>query len=167
MRSRVRWGLLTVLLAGACRVESGSPPAGERPPQQGSGYSFETRRDPAPPSEHAVFDRRRERVAPGVVRLTIGAIIRTDRGRAAARAAMEKIVEDERLRDTTVAAIRVLCYLPPTPSSGGQSPLQPLGYLDWAPPSGWDALTPQSRAEFHRISVVWLVDVPELPARAP
>ena len=166
MGSRIRWVVLA-LLSAACRVENANPPAGE-PRPQGQGFSFELRRDTAAlPSEHEVFDRKREELAPGVVRLTVGAIVRTDRGRAAARAALERIVDEERRRDSTVAAIRVLGYLSPAPGAPGPTQLQPLGYLDWVPLPGWDSLTALSRGAFHRINIVWLVEVPDVVPRTP
>lgn len=163
MRSRVEW-LAVVAVLAACRVEGGSPPgqqaAGEPVDPHGGGFSFEARPDSAPPAEHQVFDRKREQVGPGVVRLTLGALVRVDGGRVAARTAMQAIADEARRQDSTVAAIRVLAYIPPTPGGPRGASLQPLGYLDWVPPAGWDALTPGSARGFHRYNVVFLADVP-------
>ena len=162
MRSRLEWVAVAAVLA-ACRVEGGSPPgqpARETEQPHAGGFSFQARPDSTPPAEHQVFDRKREEVAPGVVRLTLGALVRVDGGRVAARTAMQAIADEARRQDSTLAAIRVLAYLPP--ARGGQpgSTLQPLGYLDWVPPAGWDALTPGSARGFHRYNVVFLADVP-------
>jgi hypothetical protein len=169
MHSRASWIAIVAVLA-ACRVEGGSPPgqAAERPEQPPAhNFRFEAWPDSAPPSEHQVFDRRREQVAPGVVRLTLGALVRADRGQAAARAAMEAVADEARRQDSTLAAVRVLAYLPPTPGAPRGAMLQPLGYLDWVPPAGWDALTPTSVREFHRFDVVFLMDIPEPRPQRP
>lgn len=165
MRSRVRWIALAAALA-ACRVEGGSPPGQERGETERSSvpapnFSFEATPDSVPPAEHQVFDRKREVLAPGVVRLTLGALVRADQGRIAAREAMQAIADEARRQDSTLVAIRVLAYLPPSPGGPQGSPLQPLGYLDWVPPAGWDALAAASAHEFHRYNAVFLVNVPE------
>ncbi|MDO8666526.1 MAG: hypothetical protein Q7J79_07930, partial [Gemmatimonadales bacterium] len=68
------------------------------------------------------------------MRLTLGALVRMDGGRVAARTAMQAIADEARRQDSTLAAIRVLAYLPPSPGGQHGSTLQPLGYLDWVPP---------------------------------
>lgn len=165
MRSRVSWIALAAVLA-ACRVESGSPPGQERGEPERTltpapSFSFEAWPDTAPPAEHQVFDRKREVVALGVVRFTLAAIVRADQGRVAARDAMRAIADEARRQDTTLVAIRVLAYLPPAPGGPHGSSLRPLGYLEWVPPSGWDALTAASASEFHRYNVVFLEAIPE------
>jgi hypothetical protein len=169
MHSRASWIAIVAVLA-ACRVEGGSPPgqAAERPEQpQAHNFGSEARRDSAPPSEHQLFDRKAEQVEPGVARLTLSALVRADQGHDAARAAMEAMANEARRQDSTLAAIRVLAYLPPSPGAPRGATLQMLGYLDWVPAAGWDALTPTSAREFHRYNVVFLTDIPEHRLQRP
>jgi hypothetical protein len=167
MRSRIEWLVIAAVALGACTVERGKQPGAEGNVQPGgTEIGFRAWPDSAPPSSRQVFDRERQTVAAGVTRLIVHAIIGVDKGRAAARAAMQAIADSARHRDTTLAAVRVIGYFPPTmtDSSAQGATLTPLGYLEWVPLPGWDSLTVQTAHVFHRVNIVWLRPVPEAPA---
>jgi hypothetical protein len=124
-------------------------------------YSVQAAPESAAPAERQVFDRETEVLATGAARLTVRAIVRADQGRAAARAALVRLVEDERRREPEVAAVRVVAYLPPEPGLGREVPLLPLAYAEWVPLTGWDSLRASSQGELHRLNTVFLVAVPE------
>ena len=165
MRSRTEWLAIAMVALGACRVERGSPPGQPNASQGGAEFSFRAWPDSAPPSSRQVFDRERQVVAAGLARLIVHAIIGVDQGRAAARMAMQTIADSSRHRDTTLAAVRVIGYFPPTMTDSAQgATLMPMGYLEWVPLPGWDSLTVQTAHLFHRVNIVWLRPVPEAPA---
>jgi hypothetical protein len=146
----------------ACRAESGSPPPENAPAGERPRYSFE-RREVDAPSEYQIFSRNREELAPGVARMTVGAFVAAGRGEDGARVAMERIAEEVRRSDSTLAAVKVLAYFPPVPSGvpGERQRLVPMGYLEWAPAGGgWEGLTATSRRALHRSNIVFLADVP-------
>jgi len=150
MRSRPVWALAALALAG-CAVEHGNqPPAHERSPQAA--------RDSGGPL-HTVFDRRQEEVSPGVTRVIVSVVLRGPQ-RDAARATMEAVADDAR-RDTTVAAVRVLGYLPPQPGHGdrGGPGLIPFAYLEWIPAGGWDAVSAGNARAAHHAEVVFMDDL--------
>ena len=167
MRSRTEWLAIAVVALGACSVERGSPPGQPDAPQGGAEFSFRAWPDSAPPSSRQVFDRERQVVAAGLARLMVHAIIGVDQGRAAARTAMQAIADSVRHRDTTLAAVRVIGYFPPTlaESDGPGATLVPMGYLEWVPLPGWDSVSVSTARADHRVNIVWLRDVPEGPAR--
>jgi hypothetical protein len=160
MRSRV-W-LAAALFLAACRAETGSPPPESAPEGERPRFSFE-RREAEAPSEYQIFSRNREELAPGVARMTVGAFVAAGRGEDGARMAMERIVEEVRRADSTLAAVKVLVYFPPVPSGipGERQRLVPMGYLEWVPVGGgWEALTASSLHALHRNNIVFLADVP-------
>jgi hypothetical protein len=168
MRSNVLAVSLCALALG-CDVEGGSRP-GERPrpTARDSGFRFQMAPDTgAPPAPHAAFDRRRETVAPGVSRVTISMIADVTQGRQALVSAMENVVQRERERDSTVAAVRVSAFAAPGPG-GAREALLEVATMDWVPLTGWDSLTAMSRAAFHRTHTVLFVELPEtlLPHRS-
>jgi hypothetical protein len=157
MRSSVLWVAALAVLAG-CRMEGGKP-AGGRQAQGGAAEAEAT-----PPLGHRVFNRRRDVVAPGLVRVTISAIVRIDIGQDSAKKVMESLLADERQRDTTVAAIRVLGYLPPAQGHGtARTPLVPLAYTDWAP-GVFDSLSAATRRRPYRTETVFMHDAATLRA---
>ncbi len=105
MRSRIAAALALLALAG-CAVEHGN-----QPPARSAARSPHAPGDTAGGPLHTVFDRRQETVAPGVTRLIVSVVLRGPQ-RDSARATMELAANDAR-RDSTVAAVRVLGYLPP------------------------------------------------------
>lgn len=167
MRSRTEWLAIAMVALGACSVERGSPPGQPNASQGGAEFGFRAWPDSAPPSSRQVFDRERQVVAAGVARLIVHAIIGADQGRAAARTAMQAIADSARRRDTTLAAVRVIGYFPPTmtDSSAHGATLTPMGYLEWVPLPGWDSVSVSTARAGHRVNIVWLQDVPEAPAR--
>lgn len=168
MRSRIEWLVVAAVALGACAVERGKEPGAEGNVRPGGGeIGYRAWPDTAPPSSRQVFDRERQTVAAGVARLIVHAIIGVDKGRAAARTAMQVIADSARHRDTTLAAVRVIGYFPPTMTGGGAqgATLTPMGYLEWVPPPGWDSVTVQNARLFHRVNIVWLRPLPEAPAR--
>jgi hypothetical protein len=160
MRSRMLWAVALAVLAG-CRVESGRQ-AGER--QATGSDSVAAQDESQAPLGHRVFSRRREEVAPGLVRVTISTIVRLDIGQDSARKVMENLLADERTRDSSVAAIRILGYLPPAPGHGAaQVTLVPLAYTDWAP-GPFDSLSPATRRRPYRTATVFVHDAGTLRA---
>ncbi|MGD0483258.1 MAG: hypothetical protein ABSB58_01250 [Gemmatimonadales bacterium] len=147
MRSRIAVALALVALAG-CRVEGGRT---NRAPGQPAALdtSAEAARALAPGLAHTVFARKREVVAPGLVRVTVSAIVRFDAGADSAKKVLEALLASERSADTGAAAIRVLGFLPPPAGHGagaqGQMVLIPLAFTDWAPEPGWDSLSAATR----------------------
>jgi len=156
MRSRTGWLVALVLLAG-CRVE-------------GSGWAAARSRDSAvdraaPPAGHRVFNRRREDVAPGVVRVTLSAVVPVRYGQDSAQRIIEAVVAEERGRDTAAAAIRVLAYFPPSAGHGQrEASLVPLAFADWAPLSGWDRLSAATAGGPHRLTTTFLHDAETMRA---
>ena len=150
MPSRVSWLVALALLAG-CRVEG---------PGSAATLSRDSLADdPAAPAGHRVFGRRREDVSPGVVRVTLSAAVPLRHGQDSAQRIIEGLVAEERDRDTTVSAIRLLAYLPPTVGHGqGRTSLVPLAYADWAPLSGWDSLTAATARGPHRLTTTFVHD---------
>jgi len=153
------WAAALVMCAG-CRMESGQP-AGQRQAQRSDSATAEA----APPLGHRVFDRKRVEVAPGLVRVTISTIVRIDIGQDSAKKVMENLLADERQRDTAVAAIRVLGYMPPAPGHGtGSGPtLVPLAYTEWAP-GPFDSLGAASRRRPYATRTVFMHDAETLRA---
>jgi hypothetical protein len=155
-----------VLVLG-CGTEGRSRPGEDQAPSAQpalGGHYFEITPDTgAPPAEHASFDRRREEVAPGVARVIISMVVRVHDGRQAVRSAMQRAVDEEVARDSTVAAVRVNAFAAPVPGAGRPTPLDEVATMEWVPLSGWDALTDTSRAAFHRTNTVFHVALPETP----
>lgn len=169
MRFRTEWVIAALALAaGACRVERGTPPQGRTANVQPGGTSagFQSWPDTAPPSGRQIFDRERQS-AQGAARLLVHAIIQVDQGRAAARSALQQLADSLRQRDTTLAAVRVIGYFPPSApdTSGGGAALLPMGYLEWVPIQGWDSVSTATAKGMHRVNIVWLRPVPEAPTR--
>lgn len=155
------WVVALAVLAG-CRVEGArqAAPPGQSEPTGDSAASAAAR-----PAGHGVFSRRREVVAPGVVRLTLNAVVSLREGQDSARRVIERLVTEEQGRDTAVAAIRLLAYLPPAAGHGQrQSPLVPLAFADWAPAAGWDSLTPATARGPHRLTTIFMHDAATMRA---
>jgi len=77
---------------------------------------------------------------------------------------MEKLLADERTRDSTVAAIRVLGYLPPAAGHGtARVTLVPLAYTEWAP-GPFDSLSAATRRRPYRTATVFMHDAETLRA---
>jgi hypothetical protein len=153
MRSRIVVALALAALAG-CRVEGGKQAAA-------AADSAARAAGPAMPGlGHTVFNRRREVVAPGLARVTVSAIVRLDAGQDSARRVMENLLAEERRTDTTVAAIRVLGYLPPPQGHGaaGRTMLVPLVFTDWAPEPGFDSLGTATRGRPYRTTTRFVHD---------
>lgn len=152
------WAAALVLCAG-CKMESGQPD-GQRQAQRSDSAAAQA----SPPLGHRIFNRKRDEVAPGLVRVTISTIVRIDIGQDSAKKVMEKFLADERARDSTVAAIRVLGYLPPAPGHGtARLTLVPLAYTDWAP-GAFDSLSPATRRRPYRTETVFMHDAEALRA---
>ena len=59
---------------------------------------------------------------------------------------------------------RILVEVPSPFAACKAATLTPLGYLEWVPLPGWDSVTAQTAKGFHRVNIVWLREVPEVPA---
>jgi len=160
MRSSLPAALAALVLAG-CALEHGNSP----PARTGAGASPHASRDSAGSPLHAVFSRRPDTVASGVTRLVVSVVLQGAE-RTAARAAMEAVADDSR-RDTTVAAVRVLAYLPPVPGHGdrGGPGLVPFAYLEWIPAGGWDDVSASTARSAHHTEVVFMQDLRTHPGR--
>lgn len=156
MRSKTLGVVALAVLAG-CRIEGGDEARArrQRPAQDSAAAAGEERA----PIGHRVFNRKTEQVARGIVRVTVSTVVRLDIGQDSARKTIENLLEQERRRDSSVAAIRVLAYLPPAQGhSAQQSPLVPLAFLDWAPAAGWDHLTPETVRQPYRATTTFVHD---------
>ena len=156
MRSSVAYVVALAVLAG-CRVESGYQRSGER--QRGGQDTATAAGAASPGAGHGVFNRRSEQVAPGITRVTVSAIVPIEPGQDTARAMMERLLQAERQRDSSVAAIRILAYLPPAAGHGAQqAPLVPLAFLDWTPAAGWDRLSAETARQPYRVVTTFVHD---------
>lgn len=154
MRSKIAVAMALAMLAG-CRVEGRV----SRAPGQGAGADTAAAvRGRSPGIGHSVFARRREVVAPGLVRVTVSALVRFDAGADSAKKVLEGLLAAERTADTGAAAIRILGFLPPPTGHGaaGQQhhmTLIPLAFTDWAPEPGWDSLSAATRRRpYHTVT---------------
>ena len=158
MRSSLAVAAAVVAVLAGCRVEGGRR-AERGAPRNSPGSRL------GPATGARVLDRRREEVAPGVARLTLSAIVRADAGRDSARRIMEALLGQELAGDTTLAAIRVLAYVPPSSGHGaGTEPLVPLAFLDWVPAAGWDGITAETAVLPHTATTTFVHDSAALRA---
>ena len=155
MRFSVVAGLAALVLAG-CALEHGDTPPARR---QGMATPPHAGGDSAAAFQHAVFARSVDTVAPGVTRERVGLVLPW-LDRDSARAALEAVANDAR-RDTTVAALRVLGYMPPAPGHGarGGPELVPFAYLEWVPAGGWDGVSATTARAAHHTDVVFMEDL--------
>jgi hypothetical protein len=156
MRSEMLGVVALAVLAG-CRIEGGDQARAER--QRAAQDTTAEAGEGRAPIGHRVFNRKSEQVAPGIVRVTVSTIVRIEVGQDSARKTIENLLEQERRRDSSVAAIRVLAYLPPAEGHGAQqSALVPLAFLDWVPAAGWDHLTPETVRQPYRATTTFVHD---------
>ncbi len=155
---------------GACTVEHGGQAAGgaggsATPPgaAAAAGAAAVPGAEPARGPLHTVFDSLREHVAIGVDRISISMMLLPEAGRAAQQASMQAVLDAERRADQTLAAIRVLGFLPP-PQGHGEHPsgvrLIPFAILTWQPPGGWNAVSGASLHAPHTTDVLFVTDLP-------
>lgn len=150
-------GVVALAVLAGCRIEGGDQARArrQRPAQDTTAAAGEERA----PIGHRVFNRKSEQVVPGIVRVTVSTVVRLDLGQDSARRTIESLLEQERRRDSSVAAIRVLAYLPPSEGHGvQQAPLVPLAFLDWVPAAGWDHLTPETVRQPYRATTTFVHD---------
>ena len=156
MRSKMLGVVALAVLAG-CRIEGGDQARAQR--QRTAQDTTAEAAEERAPIGHRVFNRKSEQVAQGIVRVTVSTIVRIDVGQDSARKTIENLLEQERRRDSSVAAIRVLAYLPPAQGHGAQqSALVPLAFLDWVPAAGWDHLTPETVRQPYRATTTFVHD---------
>jgi len=154
------WAAALAVFVG-CRMEGGKT-AGDQQARRGDTAGAEGQA--APPLTHRIFNRKREEVAPGLVRVTLSTVVRIDIGQDSAKKVMEYLLADERTRDSSVAAIRVLGYMPPAPGHGAaRVTLVPLAYTDWAP-GPFDSLSVATRRRPYATHTVFMHDAEALRA---
>lgn len=163
MRSSVAWWMVAVVALGACAVEQGNPPAArEGAPTPGAAAAPGTAAM-APGPMHQVFDSTREHVAIGVDRISLSVMLDPSAGRAAQQATMQAVADAERAADGSLAAIRVLGFLPP-PAGHGQHPsglrMIPFAILTWQPAEGWNAVSAASLHAVHTTDVLFVTGLP-------
>jgi len=167
MRSRAAWLVAAALALGACTVEHGNrQAAGAAPGPGGSvppGGTVSPGTGAMPGATHTAFDSLREHVAIGVDRISISMLLGPEAGRASQQAAMQAVADAERRADPTLAAIRVLGFLPP-PAGHGEHPsgmrMIPFAILTWEPDEGWNAVSAASLHAPHASHVLFVTDLP-------
>ncbi len=151
-----------------CSVEHGNPPPQRRASHAGAS-PHAAPQPGAPGAMHQVFDRNRETVAPGVDRMTLSVMLGDGEARQAQQAELEAVADAQRREDSSLAAIRVLGFLPP---KGGneQHPtgmrLIPFAILEWVPAAGWNALSAATLHAPRTTSVTFVSDLPRHPGAA-
>ena len=157
MRSRIASIAVAAALAG-CAVEHGNPPAG-RAGDQASALTPGA----APGPMHAVFARLRDTVAPGVERISLSLLLAPEMDRTAQRKALEDVLEAQRARDSSLAAIRVLGFSPPTAAHSAHPAgmaMIPFVILEWVPSGGWNAVSAANARGPHATDVQFMADLP-------
>jgi hypothetical protein len=103
-------------------------------------------------------------VAPGVSRISLSMMLAPGSGRDAWRAAMQAVLDAERGRDSSLAAVRVLGFLPPPPGDSATHPsgmrMVPFAIVTWAPVGGWNALTAATARGPHSTQDLFVTDLP-------
>jgi hypothetical protein len=161
-------GFIAVLILVGCSVEHGNQPP-QRPAARGEAASpHGAPQSGAVGPMHQVFDRMRDTVVPGVERMTLSVMLAQDQPREAQRATLEAVAEAQRREDSSLAAIRVLGFLP-HPGGGGEERhpmgmrLIPFAILEWVPAEGWNGLSAANRRSPRRTSVTFVSDLPQHP----
>jgi len=152
----------------ACAVEHGN-----KPPQQEAGgdQAGGTAQGASPGPMHTVFSRVRDTVALGVERMTLDLMLPPEMDRKAQQAAMQKVLDAVRQQDTTLAAIRVLGFYPPT-TVGSSHPtgmaMVPSAIVEWVPAggAGWNGVSAANARGPHTTDVLFVSDLPN-HQRAP
>jgi hypothetical protein len=155
--------MVVVVALGACAVEHGNPPAARAAAQAPGGAGAPGTAALAPGPMHQVFDSSRDRVAIGVDRISLSVMLDPSAGRAAQQATMQAVMDAERAADSSLAAIRVLGFLPP-PAGHGEHPsglrMIPFAILTWQPAEGWNAVSARSLHAAHNTDVLFVTDLP-------
>jgi len=117
---------------------------------------------------HQVFDRTRETVAPGVDRITLSVMLADGEPRQAQRATLEAVAEAQRREDSSLAAVRVLGFLPRQGGGGDERHpmgmrLIPFAILEWVPAAGWNGLSATTLRSPRTTSVTFVSDLPQHP----
>ena len=166
MASRLSIVVWALALA-ACSLEKGNPPPQRQAARgQASPHGAPGAGQMGP--MHQVFDRMRETVAPGVDRVTLSVMLGADKPRDVQRATLQGVLDAQRQEDSSLAAIRVLGFLPP-PEGGSQGDhpmgmrLIPFAILEWVPAGGWNGLTAGSLHAARATTVTFVSDLPQHP----
>jgi hypothetical protein len=159
-------GFIAVLALAGCAVEHGNQPP-ERPAARSEVSPHAAPESGAVGPMHQVFDRMRETVAPGVERVTLSVMLAEDQPREAQRATLEAVAAAQRREDSSLAAIRVLGFLP-HPGNGEENHpmgmrLIPFAILEWVPASGWNGLSAGTLRSPRTTSVMFVSDLPQHP----
>jgi hypothetical protein len=159
--------VLAVLALAGCSIEHGNPPP-QRQASRGDVSPHGAPQAGAMGAMHQVFDRTRETVAPGVDRVTLSVMLAAGEPREAQRATLEAVAETQRREDSSLAAIRVLGFLPPAPHGGGGAGDHPTGMrlipfaiLEWVPVGGWNGLSAATRRSPRTTSLTFMSDLPQ------
>ncbi len=156
--------MVATVVLGGCAVEHGNPPAAQTGAQAPGAAAVPGTAAMAPGPMHQVFDSTRERVAIGVDRISLSVMLDPSAGRAAQQATMQAVLDAERSADSSLAAIRVLGFLPP-PAGHGQHPsggirMIPFAIVTWQPAEGWNAVSAASLHAAHTTDVLFVTDLP-------
>jgi hypothetical protein len=162
-------GLVVVVALAGCAVEHGN-----QPPQRAASQTRASPHGAPQPGAlgpmHQVFDRGRETVAPGVDRMTLSVMLAGGETRQAQQAELEAVAEAQRREDSSLAAIRVLGFLPPQQRGNLQHPtgmrLIPFAILEWVPAAGWNGLSAATLRAPRTTSVTFVSDLPRHPKAA-
>jgi hypothetical protein len=110
-----------------------------------------------------VFDSVREAVAMGVYRVSLSVPLLPGAARASQQAEMQAVLDAERAADTTLAAIRVLGFMPPSAGAAKHPTgmrMIPFAILTWAPPGGWNAVSAANARGPHSTDALFVTDLP-------
>jgi hypothetical protein len=157
---RSSWmGVLAVLALTGCGGREKAPAPGAASITPGMGA----------PAVHAggplgmVFDSVREAVAPGVYRVSLSVPLLPGGTRASQQAEMQAVLDAERVADSTLAAIRVLGFMPPSAGAAKHPSgmrMIPFAILTWAPPGGWNTVSAANAHGPHGTDALFVTDLP-------
>ncbi len=162
MSSRTLTLTLALALAG-CAVEHGNQPS-RQPAGSADRDTGTARLGGAPPGPmHQVFARMRDTVALGVERMSLSVMLAPGTDRSVQQATMQAALDAQRRDDSSLAAIRVLGFLPPAAGHSAHPnglPMVPSAILEWVPAGGWNGVNASNARGLHTTDALFVSDVP-------